>query len=401
MTPAEVNQGLFGLLPSFSTVQPGLLEASESEGGEFSSLLSGLTEVAIEGDEDSQGGALLPLQVQALPQNTPQATLQPRLDVKPDVLLDRIRKSQQLTEDGLNVVAPADASPVAAIAADNLAVPVPLAAVVKEVPDNAVRDAAVASQQPMTKDLQKAILQPQQEAETELTVADGEEQLAEEIPAAGQVTQIKAGMAQSANPVSSSQPASAEPSPVAVVSEQEVEITPLRSETFSNSDDSIITDAELEKLEEGEQVSSARERMDFGRDKENWTPAMGSRIVTMVAQDIQQAQIHLDPPELGSMEIKLQVTQEQATVQVQVQNPQVRDVLESNAQRLREALEEQGLELAGFDVSEQSHQDASGQQQNSDAEQGGESGNSDSFAAEQPESVAAESSGNGLLDAYA
>ena len=106
-------------------------------------------------------------------------------------------------------------------------------------------------------------------------------------------------------------------------------------------------------LLEGER--SSPEALEFGSDRQRWGGALGGRLLTMIAADIQEARIHLDPPELGALEIKMTVdADDQARVSVQVQNSQVKEVLESQAQRLREALAEQGLTLAGFDVSEQS-----------------------------------------------
>jgi flagellar hook-length control protein FliK len=88
-------------------------------------------------------------------------------------------------------------------------------------------------------------------------------------------------------------------------------------------------------------------------------------------KDIQQATIHLDPPELGAMELKLEVNEERQTqVQVQVQNPQVKEALESSATRLREMLEKEGLQLANLDVSDQSQQQQQGDSDSSS--QGGD-----------------------------
>ena len=100
----------------------------------------------------------------------------------------------------------------------------------------------------------------------------------------------------------------------------------------------------------------SRERLEFGQDKREWTPALGARLMTMVANDVQQARIQLDPPELGSLEIKMQIQQDQATVQVSAQSHQVKDVLDSGAQRLRDALAAEGIELSEFSVSADSGQ---------------------------------------------
>lgn len=94
-----------------------------------------------------------------------------------------------------------------------------------------------------------------------------------------------------------------------------------------------------------EQDDIAGETIKFGQDRREWSGALGQRIMTMVAQDIQQARIQLDPPELGALEIKLQVQQDQASVQIHAQHGQVREVLEQNIFRLKDALQQQGIEL--------------------------------------------------------
>ena len=132
-----------------------------------------------------------------------------------------------------------------------------------------------------------------------------------------------------------------------------------------------LTDADEVLLDDGVQETlqqQLNDKMRFGEDRKEWGTTLGARVLTMVADDVQQARIHLDPPELGSLEIKLQVNQDQTSVQIQASNHQVRDVLEASAQRLREALNSQGMELAGFDVQtgaqgQQSGSDSSGQQQ--------------------------------------
>jgi flagellar hook-length control protein FliK len=89
----------------------------------------------------------------------------------------------------------------------------------------------------------------------------------------------------------------------------------------------------------------------LSKGQQAWGDAITERITMNAAKDIKQVTIHLDPPELGSLELRLQIKDDQqAHVQVQVQNPQVKEALESSAQRLREMLASQGLELSEFDV---------------------------------------------------
>ena len=120
-------------------------------------------------------------------------------------------------------------------------------------------------------------------------------------------------------------------------------------------------------------LSSERKQDDqtlkLTKGQQAWGDALSERISMNAAKNIKQVTIHLDPPELGSLELKMIIKDDQQTqVQVQVSNPQVKEALESSAHRLREMLASEGLELAEFDVHTGAEQQAGGQQQ--DAEQG-------------------------------
>ncbi|RUO24510.1 hypothetical protein CWE09_11710 [Aliidiomarina minuta] len=82
------------------------------------------------------------------------------------------------------------------------------------------------------------------------------------------------------------------------------------------------------------------------------------RISVMFNSRTQAAEIRLDPPDLGRMQIRINLSQEQTAVSFQVTNPQAREALEQSIPRLRELLEEQGLNLSEANVSEQSEQQA-------------------------------------------
>ncbi|MCD8522493.1 MAG: flagellar hook-length control protein FliK [Saccharospirillaceae bacterium] len=166
-----------------------------------------------------------------------------------------------------------------------------------------------------------------------------------------------------------------------------------------------ITDSHGEPLTETERQAQnlqlSKDKLEFGQDRREWGSALGARIMTMVADDVQKARIQLDPPELGSLEIKLHVSQDQATVQVQAQHAHVRDVLEANAQRLRDALAAQGMTLAGFDVSERG-QGGSGSGQPGDG-QGASTAGGDLLAEDSPteDKPQPQMSRHNLLDTFA
>lgn len=124
--------------------------------------------------------------------------------------------------------------------------------------------------------------------------------------------------------------------------------------TESLQDLKNLTDAE--KLDSENKLTASERRQDdqtlkLTKGQQAWGDALSERIAMNAAKDIKQVTIHLDPPELGSLELKLQIKDDQQTqVQVQVQSPQVKEALESSAQRLKDMLANQGLELSEFDV---------------------------------------------------
>lgn len=121
----------------------------------------------------------------------------------------------------------------------------------------------------------------------------------------------------------------------------------------------------------------------LSKGQQAWGDALTERISMNAAKNMKQVTIHLDPPELGTLELKMQVKGDQQTqIQVHVQSPQVKEALESSAQRLRDMLASQGLELSEFDVQTSPDQGQGNNGGNSgDAEEGlAQNGQQDSDA---------------------
>lgn len=97
------------------------------------------------------------------------------------------------------------------------------------------------------------------------------------------------------------------------------------------------------------------------------------RVQLMVRQNIQVAEIRLDPAELGMMQIKINLQQEQASVQFIVQQQHAKELLEQQMPRLRELLQQQGIQLGEGQVQQQARDDkqAAGQQSGNSQEQQG------------------------------
>lgn len=103
-----------------------------------------------------------------------------------------------------------------------------------------------------------------------------------------------------------------------------------------------------------------------GLQNPQWSQQMTDQVSFMLKGGFQQAEIKLNPAHLGPMEIKLSINDDQASVAFVAQHAPVRDALDAAIPRLREMLEQQGLNLADVDVSTQS------QQQQADDEAGNE-----------------------------
>ncbi len=81
-----------------------------------------------------------------------------------------------------------------------------------------------------------------------------------------------------------------------------------------------------------------------------WGEALGDRMVWMVSQQHQGVELHLNPPALGPLEVRLSMSDGQATLSFATQHLPVKEALESAAPRLKEMLGESGINLAGVSV---------------------------------------------------
>ncbi|WP_018275843.1 flagellar hook-length control protein FliK [Teredinibacter turnerae] len=98
-----------------------------------------------------------------------------------------------------------------------------------------------------------------------------------------------------------------------------------------------------------------------------WAGQVAERTAMMVAQNLSTAELQLDPPELGPLQVKVTVHNDQATVTFVSANAQVREALDQSANRLRDMLGQQGVALGDVNVSDQSSQQ-SGREQSQDGE---------------------------------
>ena len=101
-----------------------------------------------------------------------------------------------------------------------------------------------------------------------------------------------------------------------------------------------------------------------------WANEMSQKVAWIARDGGHTAHIRLDPPELGSLTVKVSVDSDSNTqISFVAATPQARDLLEGQMGRLREMLAQQGMDLSRADV-DVSQQDTSGAQDRSNSRSG-------------------------------
>ncbi len=138
---------------------------------------------------------------------------------------------------------------------------------------------------------------------------------------------------------------------------------------------------------------------------QNWATDLGQKVVWLANADKQSAQLTLNPPEMGPIEISLDVDKGTASVSFTSANAEVRDALETALPKLREMFASAGIELGQTNVGAQSFSQQ--QAQHGAPNQSSSRGTSDNaiLAAETlatlPTGALTAQRGNGMVDLFA
>lgn len=91
-----------------------------------------------------------------------------------------------------------------------------------------------------------------------------------------------------------------------------------------------------------------------------WANEVGQKVAWMSSSGNHVAELHLNPPNLGPVEVKLTVHNDQATIQFVAQHHETRAALESALPRLKEMMMDSGIALGNASVDSGSSQQQSG-----------------------------------------
>ncbi|MBQ4846356.1 flagellar hook-length control protein FliK [Pseudoalteromonas sp. MMG005] len=92
------------------------------------------------------------------------------------------------------------------------------------------------------------------------------------------------------------------------------------------------------------------------------------KVSMMLNLNNKEAEVRLDPPELGSMQIRIRSDAEQAQVNFVVQNQQAKEALEQSMPKLKEMLAEQGIELGESNIQQEDQGQRDEQSENNQQE---------------------------------
>lgn len=99
----------------------------------------------------------------------------------------------------------------------------------------------------------------------------------------------------------------------------------------------------------------------------NWDTALGEKVVWIVGAQTQNAELHLNPPSLGPLEIRVSMSDGQANLSFMTQHAAVREAIEAASPKLREMMGDSGINMGSMSVNvgtfAQQQQDQAAQQQ--------------------------------------
>lgn len=92
--------------------------------------------------------------------------------------------------------------------------------------------------------------------------------------------------------------------------------------------------------------------------RKDWGDDFGQKITWLATHNQQSAELHLNPPQLGPLDVVVSVSGDQATAFFSSPHAAVRDAVEQAMPKLREMMADNGITLGNTSVSDQSRENA-------------------------------------------
>lgn len=129
--------------------------------------------------------------------------------------------------------------------------------------------------------------------------------------------------------------------------------------------------------------------------------ALSRQVVWMVDKDAQVAELRINPPELGPVEVRLTLAGEEASAHFVSAHAEVRNAIEAALARLRETMAQAGIQLGETTVSAESFRDQSAAQEGQREARHGYRADLDASSSAHAPQAARMSVARGLIDVFA
>lgn len=156
---------------------------------------------------------------------------------------------------------------------------------------------------------------------------------------------------------------------------------PLRAQAPAPAVVAPAAQAQLATAQAASAVASSQLQARVGSSA--WDQQLGQKVVWMVAGGEQSATMTLNPPDLGPLQVVLNVSNDQASASFTSAQPEVRAALEAALPKLRDMMSEAGIQLGEATVSAGMSDQNNGFDQARSAQQGGGNGRGGRFGHDQ------------------
>lgn len=190
-----------------------------------------------------------------------------------------------------------------------------------------------------------------------------------------------------------------------------IDLAPLQSQSEGGDSESFqsrLNTASIGALQNSARVQTAEaprapvtQTMTYTPDSPEWGNEIADRVSIMMKHGPKEASIQMNPPELGRLNIQISTDGDKTTVVFHAQQAATREALEQAMPRLREFLNDTGLELAQGEVFD--HAGSQQDQEFTDSREPGDAGIAGEHIADEPhqeQQVAHNVERLGLVDAY-
>lgn len=110
-------------------------------------------------------------------------------------------------------------------------------------------------------------------------------------------------------------------------------------------------------LEAAHAPASANARIDTPVTSPQWSNEFTQRVVWLAGDKQQAAELHVNPPELGPVSIRLDMDERQTSAVFSSPHAEIREIIEAALPRLREVLADSGITLGNASVTSESPRD--------------------------------------------